>query len=180
MRRLKSTRCRLPFLYAPVPGFHQAVDAPVWVIQAWEWILRQVIDRTADEPSWFDLPAMMRFAVTTPQVLKVLQARQSPLPYGDRMKPFNFVLSPLIDPMGGCPIDANAPHFTLIAPFTDDATRWYRLPFVNVHDGITYRLAPPNTRVPAEAQPQTYRDVVSRYRWHAEAKSLAPDGPPWL
>jgi hypothetical protein len=33
-------------------------------------------------------------------------------------------------------------------------------------------------RRPSEAEPKTYGDVVSEYRWHEEAKSLAPDGQP--
>jgi hypothetical protein len=40
---------------------------------------------------------MMRVAITTPEVLKSLQARESKLPYRDRAKPFNFVLMPIID-----------------------------------------------------------------------------------
>ena len=45
-------------------------------------------------------------------------------------------------------------------------------------DGTTYRLARPGHRLPSEAEAKTYGDVVSQYRWHPEAKSLAPDGRP--
>ena len=36
--------------------------------------------------------------------------------------------------------------------------------------------AAPGRRLSSQAEPQTLSDVVSRYRWHSEAKSLAPDG----
>ncbi len=39
---------------------------------------------------------MMRFTITTPEVFKVIQARQSKLPYRDRVKPLNFIQSPVI------------------------------------------------------------------------------------
>jgi hypothetical protein len=32
--------------------------------------------------------------------------------------------------------------------------------------------------MPYQAEPKTYGEVVSQYRWHPEAKSLAPDSKP--
>jgi hypothetical protein len=172
----KASAHGLGFLYPPKCGFDAQADAPVWVIEAWDWILREAFGIPQDEPSWFSLPAMMRFTITTPEVLKVLLARQRGLPYRDRAKPFNFVLSPMIDPLGGYPIGADRDRFTLIAPYTSDPSRWYQLAWVNVHDGKQYHLARPGKRLPYEAESQRCADVVGRYRWHPEAKSLAPDG----
>jgi hypothetical protein len=180
MRVVKASAHGLGYLYSPKPGFDDSADAPDWVVEAWDWILRGArVGLRPKAPSWFRLPAMMRVAITTPKVLKVLQVRQHELPYSDRMKPFNFVLSPIIDRLtGGLPVSADPDQFTLIAPFTSNPSRWYGLLWVNVHDGKSYRLAHPGKKLPYEAAPETYRDVVSRYRWHLEAKSLAPDGNP--
>jgi hypothetical protein len=54
------------------------------------------------------------------------------------------------------------------------------LDWVNLYeeDGAIYRLAQPGQRQPSDVEPKTYGDVVSDYRWHEEAKSLAPDGLP--
>jgi hypothetical protein len=122
----------------------------------------------------------MRIAVTTPEVLKALQQRQRGLPYADRVKPFNFVLSPVIDAFGGHPQGTTRGEFTLIAPFTSDSSRWYDLDWVNLYedDGTVYRLARPGQRRPSDAEAKTYGDVVKEYRWHEEAKSLGPDGRP--
>ncbi len=119
---------------------------------------------------------MMRFTITTPEVLKVLQARQRELPYRDRAKPLNFVLSPILDELSGHPIGVDPNRFMLIAPFTKESERWYELAYVNVYDGKEYRLGPPGKRLSYEAEPKTYGDVVSQYHWHPEARSLAPDG----
>ena len=91
------------FCYPP-SGVYADADTPLWVVEAWEWIIRDVLRLPNPEPSWFSLPAMMRFTITTPEVLRVLQSRQKGLPYRDRAKPSNFILSPVIDPLGGCPV----------------------------------------------------------------------------
>jgi hypothetical protein len=108
---------------------------------------------------------MMRIAITTPEVMKALQVRQRGRPYPERVRPFNFVLSPPLDPFGGHRHGANRDEFTLVAPFTSDASRWYDLAWINLYDdGKTYRLARPGHRLPSEAEAETYGDVVSQYR----------------
>ncbi len=175
----KASAHGLGFLYPPRPEFDSSAEAPVWVVAAWDWIIRKTLGLSCDIPSWFDLPAMMRFTVTTPEVLRVLQARQRSLPYRDRTKPFNFVLSPIIDRLtGGYPIGADPNRFTLVTPFTSDTSTWAEVPYVNVHDGKTYKLACFAKRMPYEAEAKSYGDVVSRYRFHPEAKSSAPGGNP--
>ena len=175
IRVVKASAHGLGFLYPPKRG-QAGGDTPLWVMEAWGWILRTALGLPNFEPSWFGLPAMMRFTISTPEVLKVLQSRQKGLPYRDRAKPSNFVLSPVIDPLGGYPVGANANAFTLIAPFTSDPSRWYDLKWINLHDGKTYKLGKPGSRLPFQAEARTYGDIVREYRWHPEAKSLAPDG----
>ena len=48
------------------------------------------------------MAAVLR-VLATHNVLKALQARQSRLRYRDRTKPFNFLLLPILDPIGGYP-----------------------------------------------------------------------------
>jgi hypothetical protein len=172
----KASAHGLGFLYPPRMGFDSSVDAPVWVVEGWDWILRGALELPRNEPAWFGLPAMMRFTITTPQVLKVLQARQRELLYRDRTKPFNFILSPILDTLGGHPIGTDPNRLMLIGPFTSDPLLWYGLLWVNVHDGKSHGLARPGKRMSYEADPKTYGEVVSQYPLHPEAKSMAPDG----
>jgi hypothetical protein len=166
----------LGYLYPPQHGYDATVDAPVWIREAWEWILCECLAVPQRQFPWFELPAMMRFTITTPEVLKILQSRQVHLPYRDRVRPHNFIQSPIIDHIGGHPLGTDPNHLTLIAPFSSDSSRWYKRRYVNVHDGKIYSLGQPGKRVPSQAQPKTYGDIVAQYRWHPEAKSLAPDG----
>jgi hypothetical protein len=64
----------------------------------------------------------------------------------------------------------------LIVPFTSDASQWYGLTYTNLYDGRSYRIKPPEERVENDIEVRTYGDVLAEYRWHPEAKSLAPDG----
>jgi hypothetical protein len=166
----------LGYLYPPKQGYDLVVDAPIWIREAWEWLLHEVLGLPLREIPWFESPAMMRFTITTPEVLKVLQTRQAHLPYRDRVKPCNFVQSPIINHVGGHPIGTDPNHLTLIAPFSSDPSRWYKRQYVNVHDGKLHRLGQPGKRLPSQAEPKTFGDVVAQYRWHPEAKSLGPDG----
>jgi hypothetical protein len=172
---VKASAHGLGFLYPPKRGYADS-DTPIWVKEAWEWILREALGLSNTEPSWFNLPAMMRFTISTPEVLKVLQERQKGLTYRERTKPHNFVLSPVIDPLGGFPVGADPNAFTLITPFVSDSCMWYRLTWVNLYDGRLYELGEPGSRLPFQAGARTYGDIVREYRWHPEAKSLAPDG----
>lgn len=45
-----------------------------------------------------------------------------------------------------------------------------------MHDGAAHRLGKPGERLPSQAEPKTYGDVVAQYRWHPEAKSPGPSG----
>jgi hypothetical protein len=173
----KASAHGLGFLYPPKTDYDSEVDAPEWVREAWEWILAIENGGQAEIPPWFDLPAMMRFTITTPKVLAVLQQRQRGLPYRERTKPFNFIQSPVIDRLtGGCPVGTDRDRFTLIAPFSSNPSDWLNREYINVHDGKSYLLCARERRLNYQAEAKTYGDIVAQYRWHAESKSLGPDG----
>ena len=174
----KASAHGLGYLFAPNKEYDDAADAPTWIVEGWQWTLTGALGLPQIRLPWFDVPAMMRFTITTPEVLKVLQAHQSKLPYRDRVKPLNFVQSPVISDLGGHPIGCDPNAFTLVAPYSDDMAAWYDRAYMNIHDGEIYRLGRPDRRLPSEAEPMTLLDVISQYRWHPEAKSLAPDGTP--
>jgi hypothetical protein len=174
----KATAHGLGFLYSPRQKGDPGGDVAPWVLEAWHWLLRGVLGLPRTDPSWFEHPAMMRVAITTPEVLKSMQARQEGFSYSKRAKPFNFVLLPILDEIDGHPAGADPKKLTLIAPFTKDVERWYRLRYLNIHDGKWYPLAPANRKRAYEAGAKTRGDYVAQYPWHPEAKSLAPDGGP--
>jgi len=174
----------LGYLYFPDSKWNKKAEAPKWVCEAWEYIIKT--DSRAKPPSWFSIPAMMRIAMTTPKVKmwKVCAERQSKLHYRRRVKPFNFLLSPIIDRHGdenhpdGYPRRVNRGEFMLIAPFNSKTNNWYKLRYVNVHDGKQFNLAPLRRKKASNASPSTLGHVVRMHQLHGESKSLAPNGDP--
>jgi hypothetical protein len=178
IRVVKASAHGLGFLYHPGQKGTSMNETPDWVIEAWGWILRGVLGLPRKEPSWFQHATMMRVVVTTPAVLKAMQARESTLPYCDRIKPCNFFLLPILDPVGGYPTDVDRSRYSLIGPFTPDPSRWHDAKYTNVHDGKLYRLAQAGRQRTYEARAKTVGDYIREYIRHPEAKSLGLDGQP--
>lgn len=191
VRIVKPSEHGLGHLFVPGSEFDKEVNARAWIADVWRYLVGKSLGMELPKPKCFKLPAMMKFAITTPEVFKVLQNRQfeKALSYRERIKPFNFVLCPMINRhvFGfdsksnetvrlGYPLMVDPEHFTLIAPLTDDVSRWYRIPYLNIHDGRWFYLAPLEKKESFEASPYTLDDIVALYHIHPESKSSAPDG----
>jgi hypothetical protein len=68
-------------------------DAPLWITEAWDWLLRKDLGLPCKEPAWLELPAMMRMTLTSPNVMRT----QRP----EWLFPFNFFFFPLLSELGG-------------------------------------------------------------------------------
>jgi hypothetical protein len=170
----------LGYLFVPNYKFDAKANAPVWVVEAWECIVRQALNLPERRLGWFQIPAMMRIGITTPRVLHALQAKEEDLPYAGRQKPFNFVLSPQILKLGisGFPGGIDPGRFTLFAPFMKRPSAWFASEWINLYDGKTFRLVPISEKTEFDASPQMLEDVIVMYQVHPESKSLSPDGTP--
>jgi hypothetical protein len=163
----KASEHALGYLYPPKFGFSDDVGAADWIVELWERVLREAESLPPQTPSWFDHPAMMCFTITTPEVLKPLQRLQKGMSYRDRTKPYNFVLSPILNRFL---LAAIRKPITLITPFTKDPKRLLRQRWVNIHDGKVYRKIP----IPVDS----FGDIARDFCIHRENKSRAPDGSP--
>ena len=114
---------------------------------------------------------MMRVVLSTPLVVERL---------GREMRPYNFILCPLIDGVVGYPrdLDLDGADCTIIAPFSKDRDSWLDLECVNARDGRRFRLALAQDVRGSKIIPQTYGYVLHHYPYHSESKSLGPDGLP--
>jgi hypothetical protein len=167
LRIEKASEHGLGYLFPPKHGFNEYTHAPEWIEELWQHILREAESLPLRNPSWFDAPAMMRFTVTTPQVLRPLQRLQTRMPYRRRTKPYNFVLSPILNRFV---MAALQEPITLITPFTTDPCQLARQQWINIHDGKIFR----QISIPVE----TFGDVARDFRFHKESKSCGPDGKP--
>jgi hypothetical protein len=99
-------------------------------------------------------------------------------PYADQIKPFNFLLSAQVAPLG-FPEGVDPAHFHLIAPYESDPRKWHKLRWVDRYSGKPYRITTSDEAAlygGNVVRVKTYREVLAEYRTHPEAKSLGPDG----
>lgn len=164
----------LGYLFAPKERKHNEEngeeETPQWVIEAWDFLLRKELRRRPKEPSWLDLPAMMRMVVTTPNVLK----NQRP----EWLGPFNFFLFPLLSELGGYPSGFNKSNFMFITPYESDRKKWKSLKGINLFDGQSYQMAQRQTTRQVKVVPDSFRIILNQYPKKPEVKSLSPDGGP--
>ena len=144
-------------------------DESHWTFAAWDWLLRNALGLPSVEPSWFNRPAMMQIAMSTPHVLKRLNKIS---------RPYSFVLCPLVDRISGYPAGIDREQFTLVTPFTKKRENWPKADYINIYDGKQYSLALEQTPQLEKVIPQTFGYILRLYPLHPEYKSLAPDGSP--
>ena len=164
------------FLYPPKDSPKDwRSDAPQWIHELWDYIVRGALKLKRKTPSWFNIPQMMRLTITTYNVLEML---------GDWeiARPYNFLLLPMVDPAYGYAFHKRTNEkVLLIAAFSSKQERWFGMKCENIHSGKKYKMAdctkeknPPHDVV----FPSQFARLLIEYQEHPEAKSLAPDGTP--
>jgi hypothetical protein len=143
--------------------------------QAWEWLLARELDGGKAvarlRKKWFDFPAMMQLAITTPHVIKRLRR----MPWA---RPMNFMQAPVIASVMR-PTGVRHDALTLIGPRTNEASTWEDLTYYNLHNGDPFKLLKTNQREgPNRVVARGYASILDAYRYHPELKFLGPDGRP--
>lgn len=146
-----------------------------WIHQLWENLIRREHGLPVEEPAWLDRPALGRITVSKPAVHKVFETYNTGKPYPEQIKPFNFMLTAHTQAFAHPP-DTDPEHFQLIAPYEPDPRQWAGLEWTNRdHPGPRYRTTTTGPPTEHAVRIKTYRDVLTDYRNHPEAKSLAPN-----
>ena len=102
-RRTEGARLGIPVSTHRLAGERTSMDA-----RGLGMMLRSRLGTTATAPTWLELPAMMRVVLSTPLVVDRL---------GHYMRPYNFVLCPLIDGAVGYPSDLDRTDCTSLRRF---------------------------------------------------------------
>jgi hypothetical protein len=146
-------------------------DVPIWIFEAWDWIIRGVVELKRTKPAWFDLPVMMKLTLSTPHhALKNLAK-------GPLTRPNNFMMLPQIC-QSLLPQNVDREKFTLITPFSSNREQWMKSNCINVHDrnSPVYELAEEYDGF--RVVPKNFFMLLNAYQNHPEAKSLGPNGNP--
>jgi hypothetical protein len=144
-----------------------------WIDRAWVGLIRQ----TEEPEDWLDRPAVARVTASTPSMLAPFRGRNRGRAYAEQVKPFNFLLSAAVAPLGH-PEGTDPTRFHLVAPYEPDPARWVQLDWVDLYSGQAYRIATTGEARPRLVRVRSYREVLREYGVHPEAKALGPDGRP--
>ena len=123
-------------------------------------------------------PAVGRVTVSSPAVIKPLANLNDGKAYPDQIKPFNFLLTCHVSPLGH-PKGADPQQFHLIAPYNSNAGHWLRMDWIDQYTGNSYRISTTceggTTR---SDRVKTYGDVLREFEHHPESKCADASGKP--
>jgi hypothetical protein len=142
--------------------------APEWVMEAWDWLLRKELGLSRKKPLWLRFPAMMRMAMTSPNVMRTARP--------EWLAPYNFFFFPIVSNLNGYPQGFERSTFRFITPPEMNRRRWNNLEGINLLDGKIYRISRSRNGKWDAVVPDSFQIILNQYLQHPENKSLAPDG----
>jgi hypothetical protein len=169
----------LGYLYPPAdppPLLDADQDIAMWVYEAWEWLVRRGCGLMPNRPpSWFKRPQMMRMAVTTNSLLKRMHRLK-------RFRPFDLFFVPVLANCGQ-PANVDPKRYMIVTRFEPDQSKWMNAVCFNIedpNDARQYRLGTTFDSPHFGERPivETFEELLHRYFFHPESKSLGPDGEP--
>lgn len=121
-----------------------------------------------------DRPAMITPSITTPTVAKWFAAVNHGVSYTSSLRPFGFLMTPMITVLGRPLGRANTP-FKLIAPLNIDPATWETSAYTDIHTQTTYSISTTHldTRT---AHAKTYRQIIDSYLTRPDGRRLDRDG----
>ena len=141
-----------------------------WIAVAWLAMVRRSLGLATVPLGFEKRVAVGRITVSSPAVLKPLEALNAGKTYADRIKPFNFILSCHVRPFGH-PTGADAERFHLIAPFETDPQHWEKLEWIDQYSGKVYKITTRGLHGSrSTARVKSYGEVLREYEKHPEAK----------
>jgi hypothetical protein len=170
---VKASAHGLGFLYPPFEDKDRKHKEHQWIWDAWEYILALELDgpdaAMSKRESYFDLPAMMQIAITTPALL----ARFKGVP---GFRPLNFMLA--VQLMGEISNGSQA-KLCLVTPFTKDRDAWRTAIYRDIGTGEEYTLFDENIpNKPNQIDAICYGGIIEQHRFHPEPKFCGSDGQP--
>ncbi len=147
-----------------------------WIAQAWLNIVRRALGLPTPKLGFEDSLAVGRVTVSSPAVMRPLSGLNERKAYPDQIKPFNFLLTCHVSPLGH-PIGTDPAHFHLIAPYESDPRKWPKLNWIDQYSGKRFRvttLGQHGTRLTARVK--TYGDILRGYEFHPASKCADAEG----
>lgn len=147
-----------------------------WIAQVWQNIIRDCLNIPAQRLDFERIPAVGRVTITSPGILQPLSALNEEKKYSDQIKPFNFLLTCHVSPLGH-PVGANPEKFHLISPFESNSRNWLKMPWIDQYSGKDFKITTQkNCSSRTTARVNTYGDILEEYAHHPESKCADEHG----
>jgi hypothetical protein len=149
-----------------------------WIAQVWLNIVRKALGLPTKNASFEDRPAIGRVTISSPAVMRPFENLNKGKRYADQIKPFNFLLTCHVNPLGHPP-GTDPERFHLIAPYESNPKRWLEMPWTEQYSGSTYGISTVGHHGNRHtARVKTHGEVLREYEFHPEAKCADADGNP--
>ncbi|MBB5338395.1 hypothetical protein [Tunturiibacter gelidoferens] len=147
-----------------------------WIAQIWQSIISNRLGIKTAKVDFENIPAIGRVTITSPAILEPLSDLNASKKYQDQIKPFNFLLTCHVSPLG-YPLAAIPERFHLIAPFELNSSKWLRMNWINQYSGKQFKITTQkNFSSRTTARVKTYGDVIADYEHHPESKCADVNG----
>src|SRR5205085_1306931 len=120
-----------------------------------------------------------RKPISSPAVMQAFSNFNTGKPYGDKIKPFNFLLTAHVKAFGH-PRDADPERFQLIAPYETDPRKWSALRWIDQYaPEKSYQIRTVGHYGSRHAaRVKTYGESLREYEFHSESKCADAQGKP--
>jgi len=147
-----------------------------WIAQIWLNLVRNSLGLRTKKLKFENYPAVGRVTVSSPAVMQPLEFLNSGKKYSEQIKPFNFLLSCHVRPLGHPP-NVDPTRFHLIAGYEKNSRKWLDMQWIDQYSGNKYFInVSGNYSSRHTARVKTYGDVVSDYEFHPEEKYADSNG----
>ncbi len=147
-----------------------------WIAQVWLSIIRRTLGLPTSTLGFESAPAVGRVTVSSPAVMKPLAHLNEGKTYADKIKPFNFLLTCHVKPLGH-PLAVDPARFHLISPYETDSRQWLKNNWIDQYSGKEYRITTEGPHGDRQtARVKTYGDVLIEYEYHPESKCADANG----
>jgi len=117
-------------------------------------------------------------SISSPAVIKPLANLNRGKRYAQQIKPFNFLVTCHVKPLGHPP-GTDAEQFHLIAPYETNPQKWLKKSWINQYTGDTFRITTAGDHGTRwSARVKTYGEALEEYEFHPESKCADKDGNP--
>jgi hypothetical protein len=110
--------------------------------------------------------------------MRCLQALNAGKPYAEQIKPFNFLQTCHVSPLGH-PDGVDPERFHLVTPYNANPRSWLEAEWIDQYTGKHFRITTQGDHgTKRTARVKTYGDVAVEYRHHPESKCADAFGSP--